>query len=47
MVQTVLSSKVAWGAKIEIIAHTTLPPDPRNALLAAGVTNDVGMKVTY
>lgn len=46
MVQTVLSSKVAWGTEVKIKAYATLPPDPWNALLAARVTNDVWMKVT-
>ena len=47
MVQAVLSGKVAWSAKVKIVAHATLPPDPGNALLTARVTDDVGMKVTY
>ena len=46
MVQTVLSSEVAWCAKVKITANTTLPPDPWDTLLAARVTDDVGMKVT-
>ena len=46
VVQTVLSGKVAQGAKVKVTAHTALPSDPWNALLAARVTNDVGMKVT-
>ena len=47
VVQTVLSSKVARGAKVKVIAHGALPPDPRNARLAARVTDDVWMEVTY
>lgn len=46
MVQIVLSSEVAWGAKVKVTANATFPPDPWDALLAARVTDDVGMKVT-
>ena len=47
MVQTVFSSKVAWGTKVKIIANTARPPNPRNARLAARITDDVGMKIAY
>ena len=47
VVQTVFSGKIARGTEVKVKAYATLPPDPWNALLAARVTNDVRMKVTY